>query len=69
MTEPMKCGQCGKRRVTLRASRAQGSDAFSEIRARCCHCKSVTIFALTQPRIVAVWGKNTKGILCVGWPK
>ena len=64
----MKCGNCGKRRVTLRAvsdGRSQGP--FVELRAKCCSCKSVTVFALRPPAFSVEWGEGAKGILCVGW--
>lgn len=68
--QQMKCGNCGKRRVTLRARAVRGnSDRLSEIRARCCNCKSVTVFAIGAPVIVPEWGPGANGVLCVGWAK
>lgn len=62
--EPMKCGKCGKRRVTLRARHVNGDrDKLVEIRARCCHCKSVTVFSIPAPVIVP----DAEGVLCLGW--
>lgn len=62
--EPMKCGNCGKRRVTLRARHVNGDrDKLVEIRARCCHCKSVTVFSIPAPVIVP----DAEGVLCLGW--
>jgi hypothetical protein len=62
--EPMKCGNCGKRRVTLRARPMNGNrDTLAEIRARCCHCKSVTVFSIPAPAIAP----NAEGVLCIGW--
>ena len=61
--EPMKCGNCGKRRVTLRARHVNGDrDKLVEIRARCCHCKSVTVFSIPAPVIVP----DAEGVLCLG---
>ena len=63
----MKCGNCGKRRVTLRARPMNGNrETLVEIRARCCHCKGVTVFSVPAPVIVPGWG-NDKGVLCIGW--
>ena len=64
----MKCGNCGKRRVTLRARPMNGNrETLAEIRARCCHCKSVTVFSIPAPVIVPSWGKGADGVLCIGW--
>ena len=68
-SEIMKCGNCGKRRVTLRAVTDGDRHAFVSIRARCCHCKSVTVFSISTPVIQSGWGRAAKGIMCAGWRK
>ena len=65
--ERMYCGNCGHGKVTLRAIYDRNREQLSELRVRCCNCKDVTIFCLTQPAIMPVWGKRSKGIFCAGW--
>lgn len=67
--ERMFCGHCGYGRVTLRAVYDGNRDSLTELRAKCCNCKDVTVFRISAPAIVPDWGKGARGVLCAGWSK